>query len=65
MSYRGHFDAIAGRYDDLRGELLEETLPLLVEHGDLAGRRVLDAGSPEKAPPELVAQLRELAAART
>jgi len=44
VSYRGHFDAIAGRYDDLRGELLEETLPLLVEHGDLAGRRVLDAG---------------------
>jgi SAM-dependent methyltransferase len=44
VSYRGHFDAIAGRYDDLRGELLEETLPLLVEHGDLPGRRVLDAG---------------------
>jgi SAM-dependent methyltransferase len=40
----GHFDDVAPRYDDLRTELLDETLPLLVDHGDLAGRRILEVG---------------------
>ena len=41
---RGHFAAIAKRYDALRGQLFEEALALLVREGDLAGRRVLDLG---------------------
>jgi SAM-dependent methyltransferase len=44
MSYRSHFRDVAAHYDDVRGELREETLGLLVEHGDLAGRRVLEVG---------------------
>jgi SAM-dependent methyltransferase len=41
---RAHFDAIAPRYDRLRGQLFEPVLDLLVREGDLAGRRVLDLG---------------------
>jgi ubiquinone/menaquinone biosynthesis C-methylase UbiE len=41
---RGHFDAIAPRYDALRDQLFVEALALLVRQGDLAGRRVLDLG---------------------
>jgi SAM-dependent methyltransferase len=41
---RGHFDAIAPRYDALRGQLFEPALALLVRAGHLAGRRVLDLG---------------------
>jgi ubiquinone/menaquinone biosynthesis C-methylase UbiE len=41
---REHFDAIAPRYDALRGQLFEPVLDLLVREGDLAGRRVLDLG---------------------
>lgn len=41
---REHFDAIATRYDRLRGQLFEPALELLVREGDLAGRRVLDLG---------------------
>jgi SAM-dependent methyltransferase len=41
---RGHFAAIAKRYDALRGQLFEEALALLVREGDLSGRRVLDLG---------------------
>ena len=39
-----HFDAIATRYDALRGQLFEPALELLVREGDLPGRRVLDLG---------------------
>jgi SAM-dependent methyltransferase len=41
---RGHFDAIAPRYDALRFQLFEEALALLVREADLAGRTVLDLG---------------------
>jgi ubiquinone/menaquinone biosynthesis C-methylase UbiE len=41
---REHFDAIAARYDALRGQLFEPALKLLVRAGDLAGRTVLDLG---------------------
>jgi SAM-dependent methyltransferase len=41
---RGHFDAIAPRYDALRAQLFGEALALLVREGDLAGCRVLDVG---------------------
>lgn len=41
---RGHFAAIAERYDALRDQLFEEALMLLVRAGDLPGRRVLDLG---------------------
>jgi ubiquinone/menaquinone biosynthesis C-methylase UbiE len=41
---REHFDAIATRYDELRGQLFEPALELLVREGDLHGRRVLDLG---------------------
>jgi SAM-dependent methyltransferase len=41
---REHFDAIAARYDALRGQLFDDALALLVREGDLAGRRVLDVG---------------------
>jgi ubiquinone/menaquinone biosynthesis C-methylase UbiE len=41
---REHFDAIATRYDALRGQLFEPVLELLVREADLAGRRVLDLG---------------------
>jgi SAM-dependent methyltransferase len=41
---RAHFDAIAGRYDQLRHQLFEPALDLLVREGDLEGRRVLDLG---------------------
>jgi ubiquinone/menaquinone biosynthesis C-methylase UbiE len=48
-SYRAHvrsehFNAIAPRYDALRGQLFEPVLDLLVREADLAGRRVLDLG---------------------
>jgi ubiquinone/menaquinone biosynthesis C-methylase UbiE len=41
---RAHFDAIATRYDQLRHQLFERALDLLVREGDLAGRSVLDLG---------------------
>ena len=41
---REHFDAIAPRYDALRGQLFDNALAVLVRGGDLAGRRVLDLG---------------------
>jgi len=41
---REHFDAIATRYDALRGQLFEPVLELLVREADLPGRRVLDLG---------------------
>jgi SAM-dependent methyltransferase len=45
MSQVGHFDRVAGRYDELRSP--PDVTPvhdLLVREGDLAGRRVLDVG---------------------
>jgi len=41
---RGHFDAIATRYDGLRSQLFEPALELLARAADLPGRRVLDLG---------------------
>ena len=41
---RSHFDAIAPRYNALRGQLFEPMLALLVREADLAHRRVLDLG---------------------
>jgi ubiquinone/menaquinone biosynthesis C-methylase UbiE len=41
---QGHFDAIAPRYNALRGQLFEPMLALLVREADLAHRRVLDLG---------------------
>ena len=41
---REHFDAIATRYDALRGQLFDAALELLVREADLPGRRVLDLG---------------------
>jgi ubiquinone/menaquinone biosynthesis C-methylase UbiE len=44
--YGGHFATLAERYDTLRGasELRPELVELIVEHGDLAGHRVLEVG---------------------
>jgi ubiquinone/menaquinone biosynthesis C-methylase UbiE len=44
--YGEHFAALADRYDALRGasELPAELVELVVEQGDLRGRRVLDVG---------------------
>lgn len=44
--YAGHFATLAERYDALRGasELRPELVELVVERGDLAGRRVLEIG---------------------
>ncbi len=47
MTRRVDFDPLAPRYDELRGsegELWRELVELLVEAGDLRGRRVLDVG---------------------
>jgi putative intracellular protease/amidase len=46
----------------IAGEDYAKTIQLLIEYDP---QPPFDAGSPEKAPPETVAQLRELAAART
>jgi len=41
-AYGGHFDRLATRYDELRGEGARQSLSTMVRLGDLAGRRVLD-----------------------
>jgi SAM-dependent methyltransferase len=42
--YGPHFGRLAGRYDELRRDPSARNLAMLVEAGDLAGRRVLDIG---------------------
>jgi transcriptional regulator GlxA family with amidase domain len=46
----------------IAGEEFAKTIQLLIEYDP---QPPFDTGSPGKAPPEIVAQLRELAAART
>jgi transcriptional regulator GlxA family with amidase domain len=46
----------------IAGEDFAKTIQLMIEYDP---QPPFDAGSPEKAPPQIVTQLRELAAART